>query len=99
MPEKGGPLSEPPSKGGGAGVALPSPEVQKNGRLMALAAVLPWFSMHAYVPVLPAYAASAGADAALTGALGGRSANGRWRPAFRWGCSRTVCAATCRVLP
>lgn len=38
---------------------------------MDLAAGLMWFSMFAYVPILPAYAGSLGADAAVIGLIGG----------------------------
>lgn len=44
---------------------------RRNTRLMDLAAGLMWFSMFAYVPILPAYAGSLGADAALIGLIGG----------------------------
>lgn len=44
---------------------------RRNARLMDLAAGLMWFSMFSYVPILPAYAAELGADAAVIGLIGG----------------------------
>lgn len=42
-----------------------------NARLLNLSALLMWFSMYAYVPILPAYAGSLGATAEVIGIIGG----------------------------
>lgn len=44
---------------------------QRNARILNLCALLMWFSMYAYVPILPAYAASLGASAEVIGIIGG----------------------------
>lgn len=44
---------------------------KRNSFLIVCAAALIWFAMYAYVPTLPAYAASIGADVATIGLIGG----------------------------
>lgn len=53
------------------GQILPESVRRRNVRLMDIAAGLMWFSMFAYVPILPAYAQTLGADAAVIGLIGG----------------------------
>lgn len=45
--------------------------MKRNGTILAFSAALIWFAMYAYVPTLPAYAQTLGADAALIGIIGG----------------------------
>ncbi len=45
--------------------------MKRNIMLINLAAAIIWLSMYSYVPVLPAYAATVGADVVMIGLLGG----------------------------